>query len=117
MTRKKRSLRYAMGRGFTSTSLVVSTLLLIARLLIDGFKFNYSESLQSGKKLVTIFIQLDKFDYISIYLYLAFLALALGLDNYTLGKLLERIPMLKEFAQKMGGVQAGNVSPEDEEEE
>ncbi|MCL1468682.1 hypothetical protein [Argonema galeatum] len=110
MTTKK-DLRYAVGRGFTRMSLFGSSILLVLRLLLDGIKMNYSESLNNGQKLVSLHFNLDRFDFLSLYIYCLFLALMLGIDNYTLGKLLENIPVLREFAQKMGGVRGGERFP------
>ena len=107
----KKDLRYAVGRGFTRMSLFGSSCFLILRLLLDGIKINYSESLSSGHKLVALQFNLDKFDFLSLYIYFIFLALILGIDNYTLGKLLENIPVVREFAQKMGGVRKGERFP------
>ena len=113
MTNKK-DLRYAVGRGFTRMSLFGSSCFLILRLLLDGVKMSYSESLNSGQKLVALQFYLDKFDFLSLYIYFVFLALILGVDNYTLGKLLENIPVLREFSQKMGGVRKGERFPKPE---
>lgn len=90
-----------------------SSTLLVLRLLLNGINIKYDESFNAGQKLTAIHFGLDKFDFVSLYIYFLFLALILGIDNYTLGKLLEHIPVLREFAQKMGGVRRGDKFPAD----
>jgi|GEM_PF-6312831 len=99
-----------------------SSMILIIRFLLNGINIDYDESFNAGQKLTVIHFSLDKFDFVSLYIYFLFLALILGIDNYTLGKLLEHIPILREFAQKMGGVRradkvASNSSRETKEED